>query len=74
MMCLVAAVLTLVVILIELLDNGRQMRLSENCGFVLIVQNLCTQIVDVDGITDILRMDRLTAAGDAAAGNAAARD
>ena len=65
-----AAITILVVFFVQSLDDRRFMRLAENSSLVLIVEDLCTQTVDINGITDILRVDRLTATGDTAAGAA----
>ena len=47
---------------VKSLYNGGLMRLTESHGSVLIVESLCTNCLKVYGITNVLRLNRLTAA------------
>ena len=64
----VASVAALEVVIVNFLDNGVEVRLSHLHSLVLIVESLGTNCLEVYGITNVLRLDRLTAAVYTAAG------
>ena len=64
----VATVTALEVVVVNFLDSGVKVRFSHLHSAILVVESLCSYSLKINGISYVLRLDRLTAAVYATAG------